>query len=506
MATIKLKRARNSLLNVSKLPPEVLGDIFRWNVTVGDTGQLEEGSHNFLLVCHHWFEVASCNPELWGFWGNNLRDWTERHLRYPTAPLDLVLDGRQFRGGTIGHSLVNALEHRAAQDTIRSVYLISEDSELLRSIISPLTANCEGIRSSSVESFILHKDESRTGGDTSVDLSDFFAHYSFPKLQRLVIDDCRISSWDFMTSRTSLLTTLSLDFSYPSPTPTTSQLLSILDSNPALQQVSLSGCAVPYGDNKSSRVSLHHLRELHFCGELRPVFGLLHRLDHPRNMDHLALELEDCDVTEISQVIGPYLRDYLRHRGRSQNGLGLSVFSPDSILLRINDAGGVGFPAVDPTEAGEFLLIHIEFNQRLRKDLKEEATLDLISDVPQEEIVYFSAVGDPVGKKDLSAHFPHIRALYFKRSILRIAFPVPTFDWDGIIFPSLRHVSLEEVVVRLEDWSPLIAFLERCSSSGNQLDTLAIVGPYYMRPAVEESIKGMVRKFWTNDDDRFSPL
>jgi len=35
-AIIKLKRTRNSLLNISKLPPEVLGDIFRWNVVPCD--------------------------------------------------------------------------------------------------------------------------------------------------------------------------------------------------------------------------------------------------------------------------------------------------------------------------------------------------------------------------------------------------------------------------------------------------------------------------------------
>ena len=45
---IRLKHVRNSLLNVSKPPPEVLGKIFHWNVTLkGDFGGLDEGSHNF---------------------------------------------------------------------------------------------------------------------------------------------------------------------------------------------------------------------------------------------------------------------------------------------------------------------------------------------------------------------------------------------------------------------------------------------------------------------------
>jgi len=40
---INLKRTRNSLLNVSKLPPEILGNIFRWNVTLqGDFGGLDK--------------------------------------------------------------------------------------------------------------------------------------------------------------------------------------------------------------------------------------------------------------------------------------------------------------------------------------------------------------------------------------------------------------------------------------------------------------------------------
>ena len=346
------------------------------------------------------------------------------------------------------------------------------------------------------------------GEDTSVDVSDFFTHHRFPKLQRLVTVNCRISSWDLITSRTSLLTILSLGFSYPSPTPTTPQLLSILKSNPALQELSLSGCAIPGdGDNKSPRVALHHLRELELIGELRHVFGLLHRLDHPRDMGRLTLALENCDVTEISQIIGPYLRDYLRHRGRSQNGLGLSASSLGPILLNVSDVGGVDFSAKGSVKGDRFLGIQVGLNQRLRKDLQQEATLDLISYVPPEEVVYFSTFGDPVDMKDISVQLPHIRALYFNRATLHGALPKPTPDWNGMIFPSLRHVSLEEVVVRHEDWSPLITFLERRSTSGNRLDTLAVISnTYRMRQAVEEIVKGMVRRFWTNDDDRFSPL
>ncbi|KAF9782945.1 hypothetical protein BJ322DRAFT_1073521, partial [Thelephora terrestris] len=135
MAIIRLKRVRNSLLNVSRLPPEILGDIFCQNVTFkGLFGGLGKGSHNFLLVCHHWFEVASCTPDLWSFWGNNLRDWTKLHLRYPTSPVDLVLDGSWNKSHTLHESLRNALQDRATRDTLRRIHLRSRDPELLASV------------------------------------------------------------------------------------------------------------------------------------------------------------------------------------------------------------------------------------------------------------------------------------------------------------------------------------------------------------------------------------
>jgi hypothetical protein len=184
---IQLERTRNSLLNIStRVPLEILGSVFRWNVIPGGSPPifdgLRKGSYNFVLVCHHWFEVASNTPELWGFWGNTLKQWSQRYKRSGTTPVDLVLNGSNI---SFDGPLREALRDRAARDTIRSVHLRSEKTALLTSILSSLIPDGEDVRRSSVESINLRH----------VDVSDFFARCYFPKLWYLHLSkSVRISS------------------------------------------------------------------------------------------------------------------------------------------------------------------------------------------------------------------------------------------------------------------------------------------------------------------------
>ena len=500
MAIVKLKRARNSFLNVSKLPPEVLGDIFRWNVTLNaDFGRLEDKSHNFLLVCHHWFEVASCTPELWSFWGDNLRDWTKRHLRHPTVPLDLVFNGLRVRPGNLNDSLRNSLQDRAARDTIRRIHLTAKDSGILDSIISPL-AGCGEIQSSSVESMIL-RDMTE---DTSVDVSDFLAYYLFPKLQRLELENCTISSWDLLMSRTSVLTTLTLFIAYPSPTATSSQILSILRSNPSLQEISLYGGGVPDDSSgKPSRVLLAHLRELALAGHPRDVFSLLHQLDYPGTMDSLVLNLMDSTFEDISETIGPFLRDHLRRRGRSQSGLGLYISSEDSIELRVEDVGETDLSAPQPLLWMATLVeIVIHLDPMPPVDILDEVLLDLIASVPREEVVYFQTCNSPISTEVMSAQLPYLKAIHFEKTPLDVAFPKSTLGRDEI-FLYLQHIILSQVVARRGGWTPLTTFLDYLASSGNKLDTLEINGFCDMHRAVEKRVRRAVREFRVTEDIEF---
>ena len=508
---IKFKRARNSLLNVSKLPPEILGEVFRWNVIrKGDFGGLDKGSHNFLVVCHRWFEVASQTPELWSFWGNNLKDWARWYHHSRTAPLDLVLNRGRFSTsndgeGDLDHDLRGALNDRATEDTIRCIHLKAGGPTFIDDIVTELTPKGEGLRSNGVESLVLcHLDST-----SPVDVSDFFARYCFPKLQRLELTNCTISSWDHLTSRTSILTALKLDFTDPSyiptSTPTTSQLFSILVSNPILQRVALLGHAISNDGcgESSSRVRLRHLRELRLGGKLERVFKLLNRLDHSRNMDRLALTLHGCDIMDISRTIGPYIRDHLQRRDRPQDGLNLLVSHEDAccrphVIFHAGNARRIDFAAPSEADINTFVRVDIVLRREPCRDVLEGVIHDLTTYAPPGEVVHLR-VYDVAARVDTYTQFPNLRALSFDNISLPAAFPNPNLVGERNIFPALEHIFLEDMDMEVEDWSPVVTFLAHRVSSGNRLDTLVIARHPDMCPEVVESIRGMVRELRIED-------
>ena len=171
---IQLKRVRNSLLNIStRVPPEILGSIFSWRVREGRRhGIVRKSSYHFLLVCHHWYEVACHTPELWDFWGHTLAGWLQCYRR-SGAVVDLVLNGYNSGGSKnpFDGPLRDALRERSKNDTIRSVQLWNGRSSTMTSILSALTPKFPwDVQYSSIESISLRH----------VDASEFFARYHFP--------------------------------------------------------------------------------------------------------------------------------------------------------------------------------------------------------------------------------------------------------------------------------------------------------------------------------------
>ena len=499
--TIKLKRARNSLLNISaRVPPEILGYIFVWSLVWETYGQpffqhfagLRKDSYNFLLVCHHWSEVASRTPELWSFWGNTLQDWEKRHRRSGAGtPLDLVLDGgRCYPPTPFDQTLQDAVRGRVMQDTIREVHLASGDSDTLASIVSALTPGNGSAQNGNIGSIVW-----QNTGFPPVDVSNFFARSRLSKLRRLYLSGSfQISSWDHIASRTTLLTTLSLHVSDFPQTPilSTSQLFSILISNPNLRRLELSSLSLPDdSDGSTFQVPLHNLKMLSLRGEFRDLLGLLRQLILPEALDCMHLSGADSAVEGISQVLGPYIRTYFRRGPKFQGRLEVEFsYFPGSISITVDTV--TASAQNPPSPAFTMVLTDLPPPGEL-----EQLFADLITLIPKEYVVSFNADPGTELPEELLSMMPNIETLYLYGVELSKGFLQPNLDGPRAntkLLPSLRSLFLTDITLDDNDWSHLTTYLTH-QTSDNQIISLEVIsrGPH-MPPEVENEIKGLVKE------------
>jgi len=496
---IQLKRTRNSLLNISTLlPPEILGSIFHWNVIPErEFGGLPNGSYNFLLVCHHWFEVASRTPELWSSWGNSIRDWERRYARCGTAPLDLALDW-----AVPSDQLLDALRDRAAQGTIRQVHLRNTQTSLLESVLSAIVTQGEGeeIRSSSVESF-----KAVTYGPRFVDISAFFSRCHLSQLRSLLLYGCRISSWGLLNSQTAALTTLKLTTDQLSPVPTLSQLLSILSSSPLLRDLLLRhnpGSYVAGRDAPTIRVQLRHLERLRLSGDFHCFFALLSWLELPGKMDTLHPSLYWCPPSSLSQALGPYFGDRVRRRGGIPGGgIGLlAQYNNSTFWLRAGDTR-IGD---DPANVVWFVEISAATSTPLEDKEVDRLCFELIAHIQWEQVTSLKTNFPILRWEELCVEMHNLTHLYLVEIDLSTWFTelvAYRLHASQELLRSLDRIVITKPTLGGGDWSPLTNFLSSRAAVGKRISSLKLSGHPHMDEDVVRSIKRVVDVFENEGGD-----
>ena len=387
----------------------------------------------------------------------------------------------------------DALRDRAAHDVIRKVHLRSDDTMLLTAIISSLILEGEEVRPSSIESIVL----------SDVDVSDLFARHIFPKLRNLYLSGhFRISSWDHLKSTTTALTNLSLDFNTtvpPSAVPTTSQILSLLASNPNLRFLTLS--ALPINDDSGGgsrlQVLLHHLEYISLSGTFHHLFPILHRLEFPERMDHGEITLHDCTPQGILEVIGPYIRDYLRRDARFRDRLRIFVSFTSSCILLHASVVGVGRHDVNrlPQDGPPHGRFRAALSQPILYHEGTRVCTDVLALLSQESLV--SLETDLSVTEEIVVAMPNLEALYLISPVVPNGFLLPDPNGPNAhkkLLPSLRWLYLEDAEAVDDDWEPLVTYLAH-QTSGNQAVSLDLFGEgVHVCPEVIEQIEGLVEE------------
>jgi hypothetical protein len=508
---IRLKRTRNSLLNVTRIPPEILGHIFHFSITEDDDPDfagMPKGQYNFLFVCHHWFQVALRTPQLWCSWGNNIEDWKRWHLRSGISALDLILDGLYYENRVLDEALRDAIRDRAARNVIRKVHLKNINEELSTTIISSLIPEGEDVRASSIESIIL--------SGVRADVSDLFTRHRFPKLRNLCLSGrFEISSWDHLKSTIMALTNLSLSFTSTSPSlavPTMSQILALLASNPNLRSLTLNALPIDDdgGDGPRLQLPLPHLERFLLVGTLRRVFSTLLRLEFPRRMDHGDISFHQCTLQEVIEVIGPYIRDYLRRDARFRNRLGVSISSVPYRIVFHASVVGVGYrgPNRLPQNCSPYGNFEASLSQPVPRDVRKKVYIDILALLPRESIVDFRT--DLPVTEDILVAMPNLETLHLADPVVSDGFLLPDPNGPNAgkkLLPSLRLLYLDYAKAENGNWDPLVTYLAHQTSGGQAISIEVFGEGLHICSKVIERIEGLAEDFiYELDPDQECPF
>ena len=357
-----------------------------------------------------------------------------------------------------------------------------------------LTPEDEGARDCNIESIALDgvivylptlraRPSLRYAPTDSVDASDFFSRHRFPKLQNLSLSGrfkISPSAWACLTSHTTALTDLSLSLNPPFSILETSQILSLLASNPNIRSLKLvlKG-AVDNDSGPKLSVPLRHLEDLYSKGEPNRVFSTLRRVELPERVDHTRMEFYSRTTHEVREAIVPHIRDYLDRDPRFEGRLGICVsVSRNTILLQV---GVISVDDHGPDQAPQLSPPYATFSMSMRVALPKERDMLCIytlAHLPQESILYPETNPSAATTKELVVEMSNLVALSLVKPEVSDGFllsnpggPNP----HAKLLPSLRLLYLQDASAMFSDWGPLARYVTH-QTSGDRAFSLNLYG------------------------------
>jgi hypothetical protein len=422
-----------------------------------------------------------------------------------------VLDGTERKAGSFDKTLQDALRDHTTRNAIRKVHLRGDDIRLLTTVVSSLIPEDRLFQDSNIESIALN----------AVDVSDLFSSQRFPKLRDLSLSGRFVISpvaLDYLGSNTAVLVNLSLSSNSPSSILTTSQILSLLTSNPNIRSLALESLKIKDDSEHDfeTRVPLRHLEKFSLKGDLHHLFPILRRLELPEGVDHARLEFYG-HCFDAREIIAPYIRDYLLRDPRFKDRLGIFVSRTGGCVSLRASVIGVGYHGPDrlPQQGPPYATFSVTLPGYTQLDEKEKVCIDILALLPRESIVYFETNLSTIPTVEAIVEMPNLEALYLIETVVYYGFLL--LDPDGLnprtkLLPSLQRLYLQDPRAEGSDWWPLFHYAAYQTSDDHPF-SLILFGEYtHICSELAEQIKGLVEEFvydWTAEcpfrecDERF---
>lgn len=318
-----LRRRRNALSLVARIPSELLSMIFRICINdtrKGITGTPITGWYWFSHVCFQWRAIALRDPSLWSHITFNQPAWVDEMItRSQGCPLTMHLTSSSYSSDTSNIIRGTIFEH---SHRIRQLALTVPSERVLDSLVghrhrTDLLASLEiNIWPPPVASYILPND--LLGGNC-------------PGLRSLSLTGCSV---DWQSGLLSNLTVLSIQLT-PSSTPTGTlpELFQALGKLSSLRDLTLKHCCAVWDNDQRPAplpdppICLPYLRSLRFVDRWSPPVDFFSGIRIPGEC-RLRLEYhsQDGDVEAMCSALANLRRQSLKTFSFNRMGISHILF------------------------------------------------------------------------------------------------------------------------------------------------------------------------------------
>jgi len=361
----KLKSRRNTLAPISRLPPEILSNIFMLCVTDND-GHFTVTPYRWSWItishiCRHWRNVALECSSLWCHLDFSKPDWIPEMLnRSKVAPLSVKIRNEHYFSKKSLDALNAAFQHMYRIKELDLCVPAGDFEDMLCDITQ--AAPC--IHTLSVSS----KPSSLFTLARTISLPQDFLSGDAPSLTHLELRDVHLP-WG--SSLLKNLTCLKIFHSGTTFRPSLEQLVEILSCMPSLGTLELQNVLPTTRSLLSTEVVLSHLCDIRLEGDIAACAILLDRISFPSTTKmHFVCKMTlERNQTPVQRAT-PILPSLSRICGRLSKGS--TPFESEVIyMLSITLGGGVDM-TIGLSAAGDLMPAWMKISMRFYHHVQEQ--------------------------------------------------------------------------------------------------------------------------------------